>query len=153
MDEYEVEVFGELEFPPGRIEEWRKLTVDGRLFRDWPEAFEWRAVTDDELVGVGTWLDDCARYEPDRGRLFLRLERAGDRISLRGTLDQSDYEAHKRELATIVRLAGLAGARGQLIFASQQEERFALGYRIDVRDGTSSMRKLSEAEIRTRSGR
>src|SRR5262245_52378634 len=128
MEEYAVCIFGDLTFPRERLDEWRALSIDGRVFPDWPPAFEWTQAAADELVTVGAWLDDCARYEPGE-RLFLRVAFGPAAVSFRGVLAEPDYDHYRRELATIVRLAGLVGAAGQLTFASAPGERFTIGYR------------------------
>lgn len=149
---YEVGIFGELELGPQQMEEWRELPLDVSGFADWPEAFQWTELGDgDDPVTIGTWIDDCARYERGGRRTFIHFDidrdTSGTRLRLRALLDEPEYDRYRRQLAAMFRLAGRVGARGDLTFASAPGERVAIGYKVQVDGAESGMRSLDDVEL------
>jgi hypothetical protein len=145
---YEVGIFGELALDARQMEAWRELPLDVSAFGDWPEAFQWKELgDDDEPVTIGTWIDDFSRYERGGKRTFIHFDTSPTCLRLRALVDEPEYDRYRRQLAAMFRLAGQVGGRGDLTFASAPEERVAIGYRVQVNGAASDIRALDNAEL------
>lgn len=107
----------DVELPPDRVETWRALAIDDARFRSWGP------LTARTPPGVGgtvlTQLSSLERFgraceEAGTGE-FLELRWEGSRFSVRGYVNEDDYRAIGRQLATVVRIAEKVGGRGQLL--------------------------------------
>ena len=158
---YEACIFGELVFP-GLADaarqaqaEWRCTRLDPDAIDDWPEAFQHGqrprgSVTgqnDEDTLTIGQWLDDCARYERSGTRHFLEFSEGAATVRVRGFLEEDDFDAYRRQLVTMFRLASAVGARGTLTLVSKPWQRFVLGYRVEVKPGGSRLDALAEEDV------
>jgi hypothetical protein len=152
---YEIAIFGELTLDARQLDAWRELPLDVDAFADSPEAFQGSELGDgDEPVTIGTWIDDCTRYERGGKRTFIHFDITPTCLRLRALVDEPEYDRYRRQLAAMFRLAGRVGGRGELTFASAPEERVAIGYHVRVDGEASDMRLLGDDELaRVRSDR
>jgi hypothetical protein len=158
---YEACIFGELVFPGlagvarQAQAEWRATRLDPDAIDDWPEAFQHGqrprgSVTgrdDDDALTIGQWLDDCARYERSGARHFLEFSEGTATVRVRGFLEEDDFDAYRRQLVTMFRVASGVGARGTLTMVSKPWQRFVLGYRVEVKPGGSRLDALAETDV------
>jgi hypothetical protein len=160
---YETCIFGELFFAAPTdglarraLTAWRAARLDPEAIEDWPEAFQHVGSgrgsftgreDDDEAATVGQWLDDCARYERSGARHFLEFTEGTGTIRVRGFLGEEDFDAYRRHLVTMFRLASVCGGRGSLTLVSKPWQRFVLGYRVEVTPEGSTLAPLPEDAV------
>ena len=144
---YEVALFGDLALPSGGLERWRALALDVDVFVDWPESFGRGNQDDSMTVSIGQWLDDCAHYQRSGPRHFLEFGAHGQAVTLRGYLEEPEYNAYHRQLAAMFRHASTISGRGSLTIMSSAGGRFLFAYRVDVSPGVSTMRAINEGEV------
>ena len=141
---YDVCVWGELTFPPGKKEAWLASPVDVRTFDDWPESFAWEEEEFDEDFEA----DDVAGLFADlRGfgpPVFVDIQEGPTTTRLRIYWSESEHADFKRELAAAFRAAAAFGADGGLVFVSGRASAEDFGYRVVVGQGESTFQALDE---------
>jgi hypothetical protein len=148
---YEVCLVGELGVPASASRAWRALPLDPSLYTDWPEAFA-RELASDEVVSIGTWIDDCKRDERAGERTFLEVIEQGHQLQLAALLDTEDYERFRLQLATMFRLSDRVGGRASLLIVAAPGQPARFGYRVEARNGHSTMRTLDNTSITSAQG-
>lgn len=104
-------IFAEVEFPPGCVERWRALAVEGPF--DWGECTlmeDPHAPT--SVSAILASVRDYEQRKPVRGD-HMRLTVGATQVSLRAYINESDYIYWGPLLSSMVRVASDVGAKGE----------------------------------------
>ncbi len=131
-------VFGDLVFPKGGIEAWKKLVIREGLYGD-----EWTSSTmlgdPTETMTVADMLAKLADHrrwceEEYPGPDHQTVDIEGNRLSLRGYINEDDFRYYQGNIATMLRVAEKVGATGE--YAAIANDDLA-GERLVLEDGAS----------------
>ena len=131
-------VFGDLVFPKGGIDAWKKLVIEEGLYGD-----EWTSSTmlgePTETMTVADMLaklDDHRRWceEEYPGPDHQTVDIEGNHLTLRGYINEDDFQYYRGNIATMLRVAEKVGATGE--YAAIANDDLA-GERLVLEDGTS----------------
>lgn len=104
----------DLTLPAGGLEAWRAAAFDDRTYTDWgPLTARTPPARKSTVRALLADLAELARAyrSPD----LFRLTCEGDEVRVRAFLNEDDYRAIGRDLATALRLAAKVGGRGQYL--------------------------------------
>jgi hypothetical protein len=127
-------VHGHLKMSPGSEREWRRMQADPREWKDWPEEMVFEGM---KPAHVGATLDLLANLAKDA---WLRLERRGQTIEVRGFLHEDAYRDFEIPIAASFRAASKLRAEGEIVLADTQMVDFA--WLIRVGGARSTVRSI-----------
>jgi hypothetical protein len=131
-------VFGDLVFPKGGIEAWKKLVIEEGLYGDeWTRSTMLGEPTETMTVAdMLAKLDDHRRWceEEYPGPDHQTVDIDGNRLSLRGYINEDDFQYYRGNIATMLRVAEKVGATGE--YAAIANDDLA-GELLVLEDGTS----------------
>ncbi len=134
-------VLGQVRLPQRHLETWLSTPVRPRDFTGWPDAFE----GDFEAKAPEVIIQELSEQNV-RAPEFLDVRVDGNELKARMSVSLDTFVETRLELATLFRSAGRFGGGGRLVFAGMNS--VAFGYLVHVGWGHSTVRTLSEAEIR-----
>ena len=113
-------LFGELTFPQGGIDAWKRLVIQEGLYRDkaWKQSSMMGEPTDTVSVAeMLEKLEDHARWCEDEypGPDHQRVTVDGNRVSVRACINEDDFRSWAGNIATMLRLAEKVGATGEYV--------------------------------------
>jgi hypothetical protein len=109
-------VHGDLKMSPESERAWRCMEADPCEWKDWPEEMVFKGM---KPVHVDATLDLLANLAKDA---WLRLERQGRTIVIRGFLHEDAYRDFELPIAASFRAASKVRAEGELVLADTQME-------------------------------
>lgn len=139
-------VAGDVEVDEAQVEAWKALAIGDASFRSWGP------LTTRTPAGVAGTVDEALSRLEDFARAcesagtgdWLELAWSGGRLSARGYLNEDDYRAIGRELATVLRIAEKVGGRGQLLVLADDG---ADGERTILDEGPSRHEPIAMHEV------
>ena len=111
-------IFAEVTFPPGAVEKWRKLEVDGSFDYGECQFFD----SPNEPISV----DGILEAVNDRGGRMavpsdhISLELTPKRLSLRARINESDHHYWGPLLVSMVRMGARVGASGEYALMTEE---------------------------------
>jgi hypothetical protein len=136
---YDVTVFGELRFPPGKIAAWKRMLVNpvdvpivGQIFPRAP-------------LTPPSYVSDILRELPRAGgRGLFQLKENAELTEVLGRLSAQAFESRKHQLCAMFLLAIEQGCEGEVRFVG---EGVWLGYRVRLKKGKAKLERLTPEEV------
>ena len=136
---YDVTVFGELRFPPGKIAAWKRMLVNHVDFPAVTHIFPRAPLTPPSYVS------DILRDLPRTGgRGLFQLREKTDVTEVLGRLSAQAFESRKHQLCAMFLLAIEQGCEGEVRFVG---EGVWLGYRVTLKKGKANLERLTHEEV------
>ncbi len=136
---YDVTVFGELRFPPGKAAAWKRMLVNPIDIPIVMQIFPRSPLTPPSYVG--DLLNELPRAG---GRGLFQLKERADLIEVLGRLSSQAFESRKHQLCAMFLLAIEQGCEGEVRFVG---EGVWLGYRVKLKKGKAKLERLTQEEV------
>jgi hypothetical protein len=136
---YDVTVFGELRFPPGKIAAWKRMLVNPVDLPAVAQTFPRAPLTPPSYVS-----DILGELPRTGGRGLFQLREKGELTEVLGRLSAQAFESRKHQLCAMFLLAVEQGCEGDVQFIG---EGVWLGYRVRLKGGKAKLDLLTHEEV------